>query len=203
MLPFSHLTPAFHPLAAGSPDSLQKSGSIVTSVLEPRRVLSPSPGPPQRCPLSLRHWPEAASPPGPCPFPGSVAAPVSIPHILSRGPSPAAFASPSPSTAGVLWGLSFGSSPAPVSRTDWNAAGLGFQGPGLVQEAGMVEGRSIRLSSYKLLVPYLCQPFHHCLSAPTSSWINTLEKTAAADTGHRTSVSEKVEQPALLTLIAA
>lgn len=87
-----------------------------SSVLSPG-ALSPSRGPPQRSPLSLRHWPEAASPPGPCPFPGSVAAPVSVPHILSRGPSPAAFASPGPSTAGALGGLSFGSSPAPVSCT--------------------------------------------------------------------------------------
>lgn len=35
MLPFSHLTPAFHPLAAGFPDSLQKIGSVTTSVLSP------------------------------------------------------------------------------------------------------------------------------------------------------------------------
>lgn len=67
----------------------------------------------------------------------------------------------------------------------------------------MAEGRSIGLPSYKLLVPYLCQPFHHCPSAPTSSWINTSEETAAADTGHRTFLSEKVKQPALLTLLAA
>ena len=67
----------------------------------------------------------------------------------------------------------------------------------------MVEGRSLRLSSCKLVMPYLYQPFHHCLSASSSSWTNTLEKTVAANTGHCTFVSEKVKQPALLTLLAA
>ena len=42
-------------------------------------VFSSPRGPPQPSPLSLRHWPEAASPAGPCLSPGSVAAPVS-PH---------------------------------------------------------------------------------------------------------------------------
>lgn len=67
----------------------------------------------------------------------------------------------------------------------------------------MVEGRSLRLSSYKLFMPYLCQPFHHCLSGSFSSWTNTLDKTGAANTGHCTFVSEKVKQSALLTLLAA
>lgn len=65
----------------------------------------------------------------------------------------------------------------------------------------MVEGRSLCLSSYKLFMPYL--PFHHCLSGSFSSWTNALDKTAAANTGHRTFVSEKVKQSALLTLLAA
>lgn len=127
-----------------------------------------------------------------------------LPHILSSDPSPAPFVSPSPSTAGLLWGLSF---LAPLqlllAALTRMKLGLGSRVWAWCGEAGMVEGRSLCLSSCKLVMPYLCQPFHHCLSTSSSSWTNTLEKTVAANTGHRTFVSEKVKQPALLTLLAA
>ena len=123
MLPFSHLTPAFHPLAAGFPDSLQKIGSVMTSVLSPgtRSVL------PVALPSALPSLSGTGQRPppllGPVHFQALWQLLFPFPTSFPGGPSPAAFASPSPSTAGALWGLSFGSSPAHVSCTGMQ---LGF-----------------------------------------------------------------------------